>query len=336
MNYRKILYPFSILYDGVTRMRNCAYDKGWKKSTKFKIPVISVGNLSVGGTGKSPMVEHLVSFLKDDYRVAVLSRGYKRKTNGYIEVSVSSTSEEVGDEPLQIKRKFPEITVAVCANRIEGIHQLEAKSELVVLDDAFQHRKVKPAFSILLTPFDDLFMDDLVLPAGNLRESKKGFERADVIVVTKCPQRVAYAKLQEIQFRMKLKEHQSIYFTSIGYGKEIQGRNESLTLEYLKDKEFTLVTGIANPEPLVAFLKQHSFQFDHLRYPDHHHFSEGEIEKLHKEDLILTTEKDFQRLSHRLDKKALYFLPIKTEFLYDRTFTFQQELKRFLEYYRKY
>ncbi len=336
MNYRKILYPFSILYDGITRLRNFAYDQGWKKSTEFKIPVVSVGNLSVGGTGKSPMIEHLVSFLKDDYQIAVLSRGYRRKTSGYLEVSELSTTEEVGDEPLQIKRKFPEITVAVCVNRVEGIQKLQTTAELILLDDAFQHRKVKPAFSILLTPFDDLFMDDLVLPAGNLRESNKGFERADLIVVTKCPERVAYAKLQEVQFRMKLKEYQSIYFTTIGYSDQIHGSTELLPLNYLNDKKFTLVTGIANPVPLVSFLKKQGLNFNHLKFADHHHFTTNEIDTLQQEDLILTTEKDFQRLSYRLDKKALYYLPIRTEFLYDREFAFQQELKRFLEYYRKF
>ncbi len=336
MNFRKILFPFSILYDGVTTLRNYAYDKGWKESTEYEIPVISVGNLSVGGTGKSPMVELLISFLKEDYKVAVLSRGYKRKTSGFLEVLESSTTEEVGDEPLQFKHKFPEVTVAVCADRRMGIEKLKQKAEVIILDDAFQHRKVKPALSILLTPFSNLFLDDLVLPAGNLRESKKGMERADIIVITKIPDGTAYAKLQKIQFRMKLKEHQSMYFSKISYDSSIHGISESLPLDYLKDKSFILVTGIANPKPLVDFLKEKNFNFQHQKFPDHHHFSTSEIENLQKEELILTTEKDFKRLSNRLQKRALYYLPITTRFLHKEEGAFEREILNRIEYHRKF
>lgn len=336
MNFRKILFPFSILYDGVTTLRNYAYDKGWKESTKYEIPVISVGNLSVGGTGKSPMVELLISFLKEDYKVAVLSRGYKRKTSGFLEVLEASTTEEVGDEPLQFKHKFPKVTVAVCADRRMGIEKLKQKAEVIILDDAFQHRKVKPALSILLTPFQNLFLDDLVLPAGNLRESKKGMERADIIVITKIPDGTAYAKLQKIQFRMKLKEHQSMYFSKISYDSSIHGISESLPLDYLKDKSFTLVTGIANPKPLVDFLKEKNFNFQHQKFPDHHHFSTSEIENLQKEELILTTEKDFKRLSNRLQKRALYYLPITTRFLHKEEGAFEREVLNRIEYHRKF
>lgn len=336
MNFRKILFPFSILYDGVTTLRNYAYDKGWKESTEYEIPVISVGNLSVGGTGKSPMVELLISFLKEDYKVAVLSRGYKRKTSGFLEVLEAATTEEVGDEPLQFKHKFPEVTVAVCADRREGIEKLKQNAEIIILDDAFQHRKVKPALSILLTSYSNLFTEDLVLPAGNLRESKKGMERADIIVITKIPDGTAYAILQKIQFKMQLKEHQSIYFSKIGYDSSIYGKTESLPLEYLEDKLFTLVTGIANPAPLVEFLQQKNYKFQHQKFPDHHHFSTSEIEKLQKEDLILTTEKDFKRLSSRLQKRALYYLPISTRFLHKEEDAFKREVLNRMEYYRKF
>ncbi|MEZ4816843.1 MAG: tetraacyldisaccharide 4'-kinase [Flavobacteriaceae bacterium] len=334
MNFRKILYPFSILYDGVTTLRNFAYDHGWKESTAYEIPVISVGNLSVGGTGKSPMVELLISFLKEDYKVAVLSRGYKRKTSGFLEVLQNSTAEEVGDEPLQFKHKFPEVTVAVCANRREGIEKLQKKAEVIILDDAFQHRKVKPALSILLTSFSNLFLEDCLLPAGNLRESRKGMERANIIVVTKIPEGTPYSKLQEIQFKMQLLPHQSLYFSKIGYDAKIYGISESLPLEYLKDKPFTLVTGIANPKPLVDFLKAKNFSFSHRKFPDHHHFSSSEIENLKNEELILTTEKDYKRLQDKLQKKALYYLPITTEFLYVEASSFKNEVKEKLESYR--
>ena len=309
---RKLLLPFSIVYGSILALRNLFYDKGWFKSKSYATPIICIGNLSIGGTGKSPMIEYLISFLKEDYKVAVLSRGYKRKTNGFREVIINSTAEDVGDEPLQFKRKFPEITVVVCADRQEGIEKIRIKADVILLDDAFQHRKVMPGFSILLTAFDDLFFEDYFLPAGNLRESRKGAYRADVIVVTKCPDKVPYAKLQEIKFLLNLASHQKVYFSKIGYADTIFGVSESLPLTYLKDKSFTLVTGIANPAPLVLFLKEQGFSFTHKKYADHHHFSASEIATLQKEELIITTEKDYMRLQAPLGKYALYYLPIKT------------------------
>ena len=296
-------------------MRNVAYDNGWKDSKRYDLPVICVGNLSVGGTGKSPMVEYIVDFLRKDYRVAVLSRGYRRKSKGFKEVMISSTVEEVGDEPLQFKNKFPKVTIAVCASRQEGIEKLKSKADVILLDDALQHRKVRPSFTILLTPFDDLFVDDLILPAGNLRESRRGAQRADVIIVTKCPDGVAYSKLQEIQYEMNLQPHQRIYFSRIGYDQLIHSETESLPIEYLLDKPFTLITGIANPKPLVAFLKKKQFVFTHKEFPDHHNFSSSEISTLKDKEIILTTEKDYMRLQPKLGKFALYYLPIKTELL---------------------
>ena len=309
---RKILFPFSFLYGGITALRNLFYDKGWFESKSYSTPIICVGNLSTGGTGKSPMIELLIKFLKDDYRVAVLSRGYKRKTTGFREVSKDSTAEEVGDEPLQFKQNFPEATIAVCADRQEGVENLKAKADVILLDDAFQHRKVKASTNVLLTTFSDLYIYDYSLPTGNLRESKRGAKRADIIIVTKCPEGVAYAKLQEIQFKLDLKPHQKVYFSKIGYDDNIFGVSEKLSLDYLKNKPFTLVTGIANPEPLVNYLNRKEFNFEHLKYPDHHHFSNSEIEQLKQKDLILTTEKDYMRLQTRLKKFAIYYLPIKT------------------------
>ena len=229
-----------------------------------------------------------------------------------MEVAVQNTAEEVGDEPLQFKQKFPKVIVAVCASRREGIEKLKAKAEVIVLDDAFQHRKVKPSFSILLTPFDDLFTDDLILPAGNLRESKRGVHRANIIIVTKCPEGVAYSRLQEIQFEMNLKSSQKVFFSKIGYDQLIQGVTESLPLDYLLNKPFTLVTGIANPEPLTSFLKSKQMVFKHEKFPDHHNFSAAEVSKLKENEIILTTEKDYVRLQPKLGKFALYYLPIKT------------------------
>ena len=327
MNYfRKILIPFSWLYWAVTSLRNFAFDKGWFKSKKYEIPVICVGNLSVGGTGKSPMIAFLVSFLSLDYQVAVLSRGYGRKTKGYLEVYKNSNAEEVGDEPLQLKLNFPAITVAVCEDRQTGIEKLNKKAEVILLDDAFQHRKVQPSYTILLTTFNRLYINDTVLPAGNLRESKKGARRADMIVVTKCPKNVAYAKLQEIEYNLKLQPQQKLYFSRIVYDECIYGVSEKLPLDYLKEKPFTLVTGIANPKPLIDFLNEKKLQFKHKKYPDHHRFSSSEIEALKKVEIILTTEKDFVRLQPKLQKYALYYLPIKIEIVHKQESFFKDSV----------
>ncbi|PKA82266.1 lipid-A-disaccharide kinase [Ulvibacter sp. MAR_2010_11] len=312
---RKLLFPFAILYGGITALRNYAYNKGWLESRTYKIPIICVGNLSTGGTGKSPMIQYLASFLMDEYKVAVLSRGYKRKTKGYREVSLNSSAWEVGDEPLQMKQNFPESIVAVCADRREGIEKLQKRADIILLDDAFQHRKVKASTTILLTSFPDLYIEDYMLPTGNLREFRSGADRADIIVVTKCPEGVAYAKLQEIQFRMDLKPHQKIYFSRIGYDDSIYGKAEIQSLDYLRNKPFTLVTGIANPKPLVDFLTRKQFVFTHEKFPDHHDFSDATIEKLKKKEIVLTTEKDYMRLQPKLEKFALYYLPIKTVIL---------------------
>lgn len=309
---RKLLFPFSWLYGGITTLRNLFYNKGLFETTSYDLPVICVGNLSVGGTGKSPMIEFLLDFLKEDYRVSVLSRGYKRKTHGFLEVKINSTVKEVGDEPLQFKQNYPDVTIAVCADRREGIEKLKSRSDMILLDDAFQHRRVDPYINILLTTYSDPYIHDSLLPSGNLRENKRGADRADYVIVTKCPDKVAYSKLQKLQFDLKLEPHQKIYFSRIGYDSKIYGKSESLNLDYLKDKPFTLVTGIANPKPLKEFLKRRNFNFDHDIYPDHHSFSESDIKKLSKKDIILTTEKDFMRLQPKLSKFAIYYLPIKT------------------------
>ena len=330
---RRLLLPFSILYSLVTAVRNRLYDSGRWKSEKYELPVICVGNLSMGGTGKSPMIEYLLEFLLTRYKVSTLSRGYKRKTKGYKEVLTSSTAEEVGDEPLQFKKKYPKATVAVCADRREGIANLKKDADIILLDDAFQHRKVRPSFSIVLTPFDDLFIDDFVVPAGNLRESRSGMKRADIIVVTKCPSNVPYAKMQEIEFRMPLKPHQKLYFSSIGYSQHIYNVSESQSLDYLADKPFTLVTGIANPTPLLRFLKDRGCTFTHRKFADHHHFSEKEITSLQEEELILTTEKDYMRLQPKLNKFALYYLPITTQILKDQDSFFKETILKHVERY---
>jgi len=332
---RKLLLPFSLVYGSILALRNLFYDKGWFKSKSYATPIICIGNLSIGGTGKSPMIEYLISFLKEDYKVAVLSRGYKRKTIGFREVTINSKAEDVGDEPLQFKQKFSEIIVVVCANRQEGIEKIRIKADVILLDDAFQHRKVSASTNVLLTTFNDLYVHDMILPVGNLRESKRGAKRADLVMVTKCPEKHSYAKLQEIQYILNLRSEQKIYFSKISYDESIYGISETLPLNYLLDKNFTLVTGIANPKPLVEFLKQNQFNFEHKKFPDHHYFSNSEIKNLKEKEIILTTEKDFVRLQPRLNKFAIYYLPIKIVILKSQENFFKEYIINEIENFSK-
>ena len=315
---RKILFPFSILYGGIMLLRNKLYDRGIMSSKKFDLPVIAVGNLSMGGTGKSPMVEYLVNLLKPDYKIATLSRGYRRKTSGYILLSGQESAAEVGDEPLQFKSKFKDVLVAVDESRSHGIEQLlkEAnRPEVVILDDAFQHRKVKAGFYILLTSYSNLYKNDLVLPAGNLREPATGAKRANLIVITKCPDDLGIEEQEEIKRRIKPKAGQEVYFSSIGYSEEIYSRNINLKLKELQKSPFTLVTGIANPKPLMEHLEKQGLRFEHRAFKDHHNFTEEEIRSLQHEELILTTEKDYMRLKNEISREKIFYLPIRIRFL---------------------
>lgn len=311
---RKILFPFSILYDGMTRFRNSLYENGIFKSEKFDLPVICVGNLNVGGTGKSPMIEFLIKHLTKEHKIAVLSRGYKRKTKGFLEVQLTHNVLDVGDEPLQFKKKFPKVTVAVDADRRNGIKNLKNTVDVILLDDAFQHRKVSPSYTILLTAYENLYADDLLLPAGNLRETANEAKRAHCIVVTKCPKNLSDAERQKIQKKLKLHPEQQLYFSTIAYAETVENASDSIKLSELAEQKFTLVTGIANPKPLVAYLKDRNFEFEHLAYSDHHNFSTNELEQLNQKTLLITTEKDFVRLENNITSK-LYYLPIEVEFL---------------------
>ncbi|HLS12799.1 MAG TPA: tetraacyldisaccharide 4'-kinase [Flavobacteriaceae bacterium] len=309
---RKLLFPFSLLYLAVTSIRNFLYNTGVFKSQDYTKPIIVVGNLNTGGTGKSPMIMLLIESLSNLFEISVLSRGYKRKTKGYIELNTQHTADEVGDEPLQFKTNFPKVPMAVCADRRYGISQLIDRSDAVLLDDAYQHRKVKGSFNILLTSYGDLFCDDYILPVGNLRESRSGAKRADCMVVTKCP--INLADNEKNTIRRKLQKYNSVpvYFASIAYADEIRSETNKEPITSLKDKPFTLVTGIANPKPLLAYLDKKGFTYNHKAYPDHHPFSDKELEELRKETFILTTEKDYMRLQGNLSSVPLYYLPIKT------------------------
>ena len=332
---RLLLLPFSLVYGAIVFVRNWMFDIGWLKSTSFNFPVICVGNLSVGGTGKSPMIEYLIRLLKDEHKVATLSRGYKRKTKGFLLANENTTAADIGDEPLQFYTKFKnDIQVAVEAERIVGIEtlrNLENSPEVILLDDAFQHRKVTAGFHVLLTPFYDLYANDFMLPAGNLREPISGAKRADVIIVTKCPKEVSAEQQAKIKKKLRPKAHQEVFFTTIAYSETIQNETDEVLLSSLKDSEFVLITGIANPKPLLQHLNDQELRYAHLKYADHYDFSESDINTIKQKagnKRILTTEKDFMRLQGSLEN--LYYLPIQVAFLADETL-FQEKVEAFLK-----
>jgi len=331
MNLRKLLYPFSIPYGAITALRNWAFNKSILSSQEFKVPIISVGNLSAGGTGKTPMVEFLIRRFSD-YKIGLVSRGYGRKTKGLILAKPEHTFSEIGDEPFQIFHKFSNINLALAEKRPEGVQALidNYSPDLILLDDAFQHRYVKPGLQILLTTYQEPFYEDLLLPAGNLRESIKGRKRADIVVITKCPANLSPGEAREIRAKIKV-EDKPVYFTTIKYG-SVQNENG----EPLNSKSIVAITGIARPKP---FLNQiciaHNIEH-HLQFPDHHIFSEKEIEKIEKaakQTPIVTTEKDWVRLQSLLRSETLqniYYLPMQVHFLFDEEHHFSQMITSYL------
>ena len=311
---RNIAFPFSLIYALVVYIRNFLYDHGVLSSKEYKTPTICVGNLSIGGTGKTPMIELLIEMLQSQ-KIAVLSRGYRRKTRGFLMVSAESNAEQVGDEPLQIYSKYPGVYVAVDEDRQRGISTLEEKiiPDLILLDDAFQHRKVRAKFSILLSSYEQLYMDDWYLPTGNLRDSKLQARRADVIVVTKCPTDISDTEKSRIINKINPKPAQEVLFSQLCYNDKIQGFNAGIHLSELKNKEITLVTGIANPKPLLKYLKGIGLKFEHLAFNDHHFFTEKEIEMLNSKSFVLTTEKDYMRSKDLIN--ALSYIEVRHKFL---------------------
>lgn len=318
---RKILFPFAILYGFITSIRNFLFDVGILKSYSFDLPVIAVGNLSVGGTGKTPQIEYLIRLLSGKYKVATLSRGYKRQSEGFVLADSNSDALQLGDEPFQFYQKFKNIQVAVDANRKNGIEQLLSQSDLpevILLDDAYQHRKVKAGFYIMLTAYGDLFCDDFMLPTGNLRESRKGVQRANIVVVTKCPSNLSLEEQNLIKKQLNLSTNQSLFFTFIDYDDTVFSDEKTIKVEEIKKIDKILLAGIAKPEPFFAHLKNGNDEC--LTFPDHHHFSESELQEIKEKagnKIIVTTEKDYVRLKGSILSEQLYFLPIKSSFLSD-------------------
>jgi tetraacyldisaccharide 4'-kinase len=319
--FRYILFPFSFLYYLITIVRNLLYDLRVLKSQKLQEPSICIGNLSVGGSGKTPMTIYLTNLLKNDFQVQILSRGYGRKTIGYKEVSENSTSNDVGDEPLLYKKRFKsEITVSVAEKRSLGANELlkiQTKNALLLLDDAFQHRSVNAGFSILLTPFQQIFSSDFLLPVGKLREAKCGANRADCIVITKCPETIESAHKNRIIECMQ-KYSKPIFFSTIEYGELISFGAKRTSFETV-----LLVCGIAQPETLIIELRK-KYKVEVLLFADHHNFDSSDIKEIHQKFntfalenvAIITTEKDYVRLQTKLTADELenypwYYLPIE-------------------------
>lgn len=332
MNFvRKILFPIVPIYYMVTWFINWFYEKGFFKSKSYNSPIICVGNLSVGGTGKTPMIEYIIRLLKSNYKIATLSRGYKRNTKGFYIADANSSVKQIGDEPFQFHQKFKDIIVSVDKKRQNGITQLlqlKNTPEVILLDDGFQHRKVKAGLNILLTTYNKLYVDDFMLPTGNLREPKAGAKRAQIIIITKCPIDLTDNEEQLIIKKLNPTDYQKVFFSTISYGKEVISENNSLELNSLQN--LTLVTGIANSEPLLHFLKSKSLKFEHLNFKDHHEFSTNDILKLEHKELIITTEKDFVKLKkYQSLKNKLYYLPI--EFVLKKSEKFDELLNDFVK-----
>lgn len=325
-----LLLPLSIIYGIIVGTRNILFHIGILKSRNFSVPVICVGNITVGGTGKTPHTELLISELRKKFRVACLSRGYKRSTSGFILATAESTAKQIGDELMQIKNKFPDITVACDGNRVRGIEKLMVlpqPPEVILLDDAFQHRYVQADKNIVLIDYNRPIHEDCLLPAGRLRESAGALKRADYIIVTKCPENLQPIERRIISKHLKIKPYQQLFFTTLAYGpiRSLSSKAEQITPQ--EGCSILCITGIAQPEPYIKHLKTFTSDITELRYPDHYYFNKKDIlhiEKVfqeikNKEKYIFTTEKDAVRLKNcalsKELKRRIYYIPVVPEFL---------------------
>jgi len=325
---RILLLPFSWIFLVVVHVRNYLYDRGLKPSVKFELPVISVGNLSVGGTGKTPMVEHLIRILGGEFHIATLSRGYGRSSKGIRIASATENPSSLGDEPFQFYKKFGDrITVAVGEERalaIPTILQEHPETEIILLDDAFQHRKVSPSLSILLSDYNRPFYKDVLLPAGRLREGRGGAARADVIVITKCPSGILDDEMMNIEKLVRLYAERPVFFTSIRYGNPLPFSTKLET----PTQNVMLISGIANHKPLEDYVKQNYSLLKHLKFKDHHAYTDADVESIANEVdrnpqmSIITTEKDKVKLEmpefqSTINTLPIFYLPIEIDFLKD-------------------
>ncbi len=343
---RFLLLPISFLYHIVLTIRHKLYDWHILKTTRFEEPVICVGNLNLGGTGKTPHTEYLIRLLKDEYRVATLSRGYGRKTKGFKQAESASTFEDLGDEPMQYFKKFPEIQVAVDEDRVEGVRKLLRSpndAEVILLDDAFQHRHIKAGLNILLTEYQHLYCDDFLVPTGTLRDVRSAAKRADLIVVSKVPKSLDETEKQRIISKLKPKEGQKVFFSYMEYA-PLQPLNEAAQQVAVEAADSALAfCGIAHPEPYVEVLKERYKTIDFMRFADHHAYTEKDANDITKrfadldggQKIIITTEKDAARLTNspylcQFECAPLYELPVSVRFLEAEKFN-----EEILSYVRK-
>jgi tetraacyldisaccharide 4'-kinase len=346
-SFRFVLFPLSVLYGFIIWVRNKLYDKNIFHSASFNFPIISVGNLSVGGTGKTPMVEYIVRLLKDEYKVATMSRGYKRKTKGFAIANEHTTAIDIGDEPMQFYKKFPDITVSVAEERLVSIPQLlheKPDTRVIILDDAFQHRQVKAGLNIILTEYRDLFTRDFILPAGNLRDLKSSYKRADIIIVTKCKSHLTDEEKDKIVKEIKPLPHQKVFFTKIEYGSpyHLFTKDEKFLTP---DTNILLVCGIANPKPIKEILNTYVATYDMIRYRDHHIFTIDDLKEITSQfdrlddgnKIILTTEKDGVRLAkfeNELKDLPVYVFPIRHKILFGEEELFHEKILAFIREYK--
>lgn len=339
--------PFALLYGCIIIIRNLLYDKNILKSAQFNFPLICVGNLVAGGTGKSPMVEYLVELLKPHFKIATISRGYKRKTKGYALATQNTTALDIGDEPMQFHIKFPDVPVAVGEERLVAIPQLlhdKPDMQAVILDDAFQHREVRAGFNILLTQYNDLYTKDFFMPTGDLRDQHSSAKRADIIVVTKCPANLSEEKKNEIKDELHAKDHQQIFFTATQYELPYHiFTNEKRQL--CENDEVLLICGIANPKPLKEYLSKQIETYYQLNYSNHYIFRIDDLKEIKKkfasinteQKIIITTEKDAARLlkfKEQLRELPLYVLPVRHKFLFDEGKLFDEKVMDFIRNFK--
>lgn len=341
-----LLSPFSLLYGIGISLRNFFYSRGLLKGVEFSVPLISVGNLSVGGAGKTPHIEYLIRLLKDYIEVATLSRGYRRKTRGYLEITPRMTAEQAGDEPLQFKRKFPDIMVAVSESRTFAIPKMlmdRPGLQAILLDDAFQHRSIKPGLNILLTEYSRPFTRDYLLPSGRLREWRSAYRRADIIIISKCPPELASEERERFLEEIRPLPHQKVYFSYYTYGHPYYILNPNYRIELKPDTDALLISAIANTDYLLTYLEEQAGSLQVMEYEDHHYFSKYDVGQLKASfdrmesasKAILTTEKDAMRLELHRDyliehRLPVFVVPAEVRFHFGEGPAFDEDVRRFL------
>lgn len=345
---RWLLLPFSIVYDIVTRLRNFGFDTGLKKSTSFQLPVICIGNITVGGTGKTPHTEHLANLLLPNHKTAIISRGYKRLTKGVVVANSQSKASDVGDEPFQMHQKFKDLTIVAAEKRVDGIAECLKQSpapDVILLDDAYQHRHVEPGLTILLIDYNRPIWKDYLLPAGNLREAASAKRRADIVVITKCPPTLTDFQQKKILRKLNRFDEKRIFFSGFNYGNPYSLSDSKQDYTINRDSTVLLVSGIANPKPLYNYISRLTPNVTQVIFSDHHNFDDKDIQLIIRKfnalpesnKIIITTEKDAVRLKElnllpNEIVKETYVIPIEVQFFFDQTTEFNEQI---LEYVRE-